>query len=72
MGESGKQIEDGWTEALPWRGQYVLDEQGSAIPAKSLLSWAQWLEEHALVGRTIRSAGATPPEKRLAKATAGS
>lgn len=37
--------EDGWTEDLPWIGQYVLDEDGKAVPAKGLLSWANWMED---------------------------
>jgi|SRR5271170_3736576 len=35
-----------WTEELPWMGQYVLDENGDAIPASGLLSWGQWLKDH--------------------------
>jgi hypothetical protein len=46
MGEDEKRIEDGWTDTLPWIGQYVLDEQGNAVPATGLLSWARWLEEY--------------------------
>lgn len=38
--------EDSWTEDLPWIGQYVLDENGNAVRAKGLLSWAKWMEEH--------------------------
>ena len=41
-----KDEDDGWTEELPWLGQYVLDENGDAVPAKSLLSWGRWLEDH--------------------------
>lgn len=37
---------DGWTDDLPWLGQYILDENGEAIPAPGLLSWGQWLQDH--------------------------
>jgi hypothetical protein len=40
-------VEDRWTKELPWLGQYVLDENGDAVPAKGLLSWAQWMEEYS-------------------------
>jgi len=39
-------LPDRWTEDLPWIGQYVLDENGDAVPAKSLLEWAEWMENH--------------------------
>lgn len=37
---------DEWTDDLPWIGQYVLDENGNAVRAKSLLSWGKWMQEH--------------------------
>jgi hypothetical protein len=36
-----------WTDDLPWLGQYVLDENGEAVPASGLLEWGQWMEEHS-------------------------
>jgi hypothetical protein len=38
--------DDEWSEELPWLGQYILDENGDAIPAPGLLRWGQWLEDH--------------------------
>ena len=38
--------DDGWTEELPWLGQYILNENGDAVPAHGLLSWGQWLADH--------------------------
>jgi hypothetical protein len=50
--------EDGWTDDLPWIGQYILDEHGDAVPASGLLSWGRWLADH-------------PKERRLADDTIG-
>jgi len=36
---------EGWTEDLPWIGQYTLDERGEPIPATGLLQWGKWMEE---------------------------
>jgi hypothetical protein len=38
--------EDGWSDELPWIGQYVLDENGNAVRAPGLLDWARWMETH--------------------------
>lgn len=35
---------DGWTKDAPWLGQYILDENGNTVPAKSLLGWAMWMQ----------------------------
>ena len=40
-------IEDGWTDELPWIGQYVLDGDNNAVPATGLLSWAEWMEDRS-------------------------
>jgi len=37
---------DGWDDELPWLGQYILDENGDAVPARGLLEWGQWMQEH--------------------------
>lgn len=34
-----------WDEEMPWLGQYVLDQDGNALPATGLMEWAQWMEE---------------------------
>jgi hypothetical protein len=39
-------IEDGWSEELPWIGQYILDESGNAVRPKGLLEWTRWMEDH--------------------------
>jgi hypothetical protein len=39
-----KKLDDAWTETLPWLGQYVLDEAGNPMPATSLRSWGEWLQ----------------------------
>jgi DNA-binding CsgD family transcriptional regulator len=46
--------EDGWTEELPWVGQYILDENGNAMPAKGLLSWGRWIQGHQAECRLAR------------------
>lgn len=38
--------EDGWTVDVPWIGQYILDENGDAVPATGLRSWGRWLQDH--------------------------
>lgn len=37
--------DDGWSDDLPWIGQYILDENGNPQRAKSLLSWAEWMQK---------------------------
>jgi len=39
-------IGDEWTDDLPWIGQYILDDDGNPVPAKSLLAWGEWFETH--------------------------
>lgn len=34
----------GWSDDLPWIGQYMLDAKGNPMPATGLLSWGRWLE----------------------------
>jgi hypothetical protein len=39
-------MDEGWSDDLPWIGQYILDENGNAVRAEGLLSWAKWMEDH--------------------------
>lgn len=38
--------QDGWSEALPWIGQYILDADGNPVRAKGLLSWGLWMQKN--------------------------
>lgn len=38
---------EGWTEDLPWIGQYILNENGDPVPAPDLLTWGRWMENNA-------------------------
>lgn len=37
-------MDDEWSDDLPWIGQYILDENGEPVPAKSLREWGRWME----------------------------
>ena len=41
----------GWSDELPWIGQYVLDAKGNPVPATGLLEWGAWLESARPPGR---------------------
>jgi hypothetical protein len=34
---------EGWTDDLPWLGQYILNDAGEPVPATGLLSWGRWM-----------------------------
>src|SRR5215471_18943606 len=44
-----------WSDAIPWIGQYILDENGIPMIPKGLLEWGKWMEKHTaerIVGKT--------------------